>query len=367
MNTPQKTWIKHLREEIDAAYLYEVLSGLSTDPKEKDRFGRLQAIESRHVAAWMELLHSEKTTAIPRRPTLKARLMARVAKAWGAGWLRAVMLREEGHEVKSYLGLYRESTHQPTRDLALDLARDSAGHARELGDLMGRETEPWHRMGSGGLLRNIVYGFNDGLTANFGLIAGVVGAKADPHFILVSGLAGLIADALSMGASGYLAAKSEQEVYIHEKKMEAEEIRLMPELEAEELAIIYEAKGMQAETARDLANSVLEDPQKALEEKVREELGITSAALSPWREAWLTGLATAIGALIPVLPFFFWSGTTAIGLAFGLAMGVHFIVGAARSFFTGRNLWRSGLEMLIVGMGVAVIGYLIGEAITRWM
>ena len=125
-------------------------------------------------------------------------------------------------------------------------------HARELSEVMGREGEPWHVGGAGGLLRSIVYGFNDGLTANFGLVAGVIGASVTPHVVIITGLAGAIADALSMGSSGYLAAKSEAEVQAHQIEMERQEMRLMPELEEEELALIYEAKGLPPGTrARD--------------------------------------------------------------------------------------------------------------------
>src|SRR5574341_1123655 len=157
----------------------------------------------------------------------------------------------------------------------------------------------WHRTGSGGFLRNVVYGFNDGLTANFGLVAGVIGANVAPHIVLISGVAGMIADALSMGSSGYLAAKSEQEVYAHEIAMEQEEIRLMPELEEEELALVDEAKGIEAGRAREMAAEVMRDPVRALEEKVREELKIGAAHSTPLTEGWVTGTATAVGAFIP--------------------------------------------------------------------
>src|SRR5262249_50498712 len=140
------------------------------------------------------------------------------------------------------------------------LARESAHHAETLGTLAGRTGEPWHRVESGGFLRNVVYGFNDGLTANFGLVAGVIGAAVAPHVVLVSGVAGMFADALSMGASGFLAAKSEQEVYQHEIAMEKEEIRLMPDVEADELALLYEAKGLTREETRRRADQAIKDP-----------------------------------------------------------------------------------------------------------
>jgi VIT1/CCC1 family predicted Fe2+/Mn2+ transporter len=212
-----------------------------------------------------------------------------------------------------------------------------------------------------------VYGFNDGLTANFGLVAGVIGASAlqAHHTVIVAGIAGLIADALSMGSSGYLAAKSEQEVYANEIAMERDEIALMPEVERDELALIYEAKGMNPESAHALATEVMANPQRMLEEQVQEELGIGEPHMSPLREGWVTGCATAVGAFIPVFPFLIWTGATAVAIAFVLSMASHFLVGAARSVFTGRGVFRSGLDMFVVGLGVAVVGYFVGEWISR--
>jgi VIT1/CCC1 family predicted Fe2+/Mn2+ transporter len=246
------------------------------------------------------------------------------------------------------------------------MARESAEHWTSLSDLIGAAGEPWHRVSSGGFLRNVVYGFNDGLTANFGLIAGVIGAAVEPRFVVVSGIAGLLADSLSMGASGYLAAKSQQEVYTHEIELERQEIDQIPELEEEEMALIYQARGMEPRQARLAAAELMRQPQQALAEKVREELKISPAAMSPLREGLVTGIATAIGALIPVAPFFFLPATPAIGASFAISMASHFAVGAARSFFTGRSLLRSGTDMFAVGLGVAVLGYLVGDLLS-WL
>jgi len=212
-----------------------------------------------------------------------------------------------------------------------------------------------------------VYGFNDGLTANFGLVAGVIGAASDSahHTVILAGFAGLIADALSMGSSGYLAAKSEQEVYANEIAMERDEIALMPEVERDELALIYQAKGMSEESAEALATEVMGDPARMLDEQVREELGIGDPHMSPLREAWVTGLATAVGALIPVFPFLIWTGWTAIVVAFVVSMASHWLVGAMRSVFTGRSVFRSGLDMFVVGLGVAIVGYFVGEWLAK--
>jgi VIT1/CCC1 family predicted Fe2+/Mn2+ transporter len=170
-----------------------------------------------------------------------------------------------------------------------------------------------------------------------------------------------------MGASGYLAAKSEQEVYEHEIAMEREEIRLMPEVEEEELALVYEAKGIEPQRARTMAAEVMRDPGRALDEQVKEELKIGTAHATPLKEGWVTGVATAVGAFIPVAPFLLLSGPAAVWTAFAVAMLSHFGVGAARSFFTGRGLFRSGFDMFVVGLGVAGVGYLVGDLVAKWL
>src|SRR5258706_11001822 len=175
----------------------------------------------------------------------------------------------------------------------------------------------------------------------------------------------MFADALSMGASGYLAGKSEQEGYDHEIAMEKEEIRIMPEVEEEELSLVYQTKGIEAGVARKMAAEVMRDPQRALEEQVREELKIGEAHATPFKEGWVTGTATAVGAFIPVAPFLLFSGRTAAWTAFTIAMLSHFAVGAARSVFTGRGVLRSGFDMFVVGLGVAGAGYLVGDVVAK--
>jgi VIT1/CCC1 family predicted Fe2+/Mn2+ transporter len=308
------------------------------------------------------------TTEVPT-PSTGARLRAWAARRFGSQLLLPLLLEEEGREVKGYLSLYREAPSGAAGPTALKLARESKEHAERLASISGASAEPWHKTGAGGLLRNLVYGFNDGLTANFGLVAGMIGAQQSlasaEHAVLVAGLAGMVADALSMGSSGYLAAKSEREVFEHEIAMEQEEIRLMPELERDELALIYQMKGIPEPDARNLANTVMQDPQRALDEQVREELKIGEATSTPMREAWITGVATAFGAFIPVAPFLLGTGRWPIWTAFAVAMLSHFGVGAARSFFTGRGIFRSGLDMFLVGLGVAVVGYFVGERIVK--
>ena len=358
----------HWQDEADAAYLYDVLAAAEPDPAKKDIYRRLSVVEGRHLEIWAGLLEKHGQRIGPHRPTGRTRLLAFFGRKFGPSFLLPMLLAEEGREVKAYLDMHRMTERGVAgRDEALLLAKESAEHATTLNSVAGRTGEPWHKTGAGGFLRNVVYGFNDGLTANFGLVAGVIGASTSTqyHAVIVAGVAGLIADALSMGASGYLAAQSEHEVYQHEIAMERDEIALMPEIERDELALIYEAKGIDREHAHALATQVMGDAELMLAEQVQEELGISESATSPMREAWITGTATAIGALIPVLPFFVFSGRTAAIVAFAFAMLSHWVVGAARSVFTGRSVFRSGMDMFVVGLGVAAVGYFVGEWIAR--
>ena len=360
----------HWQDEADAAYLYRILAAAEPDPKKKDIYSRLADVEDRHVVVWSDLLTRHGHPPAKFRPSGRARLLARFGRWFGPGFLLPMLLEEEGREVKAYLDMHRETPRgAPGGAEALILARESADHATTLGEISGKGAEPWHRTASGGFLRNVVYGFNDGLTANFGLVAGVIGASSvnQHQAVVVAGVAGLIADALSMGSSGYLASKSEREVYEYEIAMERTEVDLMPEIERDELAVIYEAKGMDRTSAHTLATQIMADPQRMLKEQVQEELKIGELSMSPLREGWLTGLATAFGAAIPVFPFLLWHGATAIVISFAVSMLSHFVVGAARSVLTGRGVFRSGFDMFVVGMGVALVGYFFGGWIGRFI
>ncbi len=371
MTTPTdtSTWIHHLEDEADAAFLYRELARSEGDAHRARIYRELAEVEDRHVEMWRKLLAEHGNPVGVPSPSRGARFRAWVARRVGSGVLLPMLLEEEGREVKGYLRLYRSAPDAEAAPTALRLAQESKEHAGTLAQLAGSSGEPWHKTGAGGFLRNVVYGFNDGLTANFGLVAGMIGAQTSfdtvEHALIVAGLAGVVADALSMGASGYLAAKSEREVFEHEIAMEREEIRLMPELERDELSLLYQAKGIPTAQAEALATQVMTDPEQALAEKVREELKIGEATSTPMREAWITGTATALGALIPVAPFLFSTGPGAIWTSFALAMLSHFGVGAARSFFTGRGVFKSGLDMFLVGLGVAIAGYFLGEWVVK--
>lgn len=360
-----QSWDHHYADERDAAWLYRRLGEVDRDPHRRELFVKLADVEDHHTARWEELFRHAGRPVPEHTVSTRTRGLAWVAKTFGPRSVLPLILREEGREVRAYLGLARESSNSEMHQAAVDIAADSATHARELSEIMGRDGEPWHSGGAGGLLRSVVYGFNDGLTANFGLVAGVIGANLDPRAVIVTGVAGALADALSMGSSGYLAAKSEAEVQAHQIALEWQELRLMPDLEQDELAVIYEAKGLTREMARDLAKAIMKDPAGALAAQVSEELNIHPAELAPLKDGAVTGAATAFGAIIPILPFMLMPHGSAVWMSLAVSMAAHFGVGAARSLFTGRGIWVSGRDMFVVGFGVAALGYLIGEGLPR--
>src|SRR6266550_3187447 len=213
----------HWQDEADAAYLYRLLAAAEPDPKKSDVYSRLADVEDRHVVVWSDLLAKHGHSPTEFRPSGRARLLAMLGRWFGQNFLLPMLLEEEGREVKAYLDMHRATPRGAAGGAeALTLARESAEHAATLGEIAGKGVEPWHKTSSGGFLRNVVYGFNDGLTAHFGLVAGVIGAATvnQHQAVVVAGMAGLIADALSMGSSGYLASKSEREVYEYEIAME---------------------------------------------------------------------------------------------------------------------------------------------------
>jgi vacuolar iron transporter family protein len=356
----EPTWADHYRDEMDAAWLYRRLASGERDDRLRSIFERLAAVEDAHAGRWRELFAAHETPVPAHAPSLRTRVLAALAARFGSSAILPFVVADETREVGAYLRLADRTTQQ-THDTAVAIASESATHARELSEAIGGEGEPWHGAAGGGYLRSVVYGFNDGLTANFGLVAGVVGADVAPHIVIVTGIAGALADALSMGSSGYLAAKSEAEVTERQVSLERDEIRLMPDLEEEELALIYEAKGLSPARAKETAHALMRDPQRALETKVQEELRIQRPAVSPLADGVVTGAATAFGALIPLAPFLLMDATPAIWLSLTVSMLAHFGVGAARSVFTGRGLWASGRDMFLVGFGVAAIGYVIGD------
>jgi len=225
--------------------------------------------------------------------------------------------------------------------------------------MLGREK--WH-VTAGGWIGQAIYGVNDGLGAAFGVVSGVAGAtNANGQYVLLSGMAAMVASALSMGSGAYLATKSEREVFEAEMERERREIETHPEEEQEEMELFYQLKGFSPEEAKKLASKLAEQPEQLLKTLAHEELGLSEKSFpNHWRAAMSATASTAVGAIVPVLPFFFWSGVTGLMISFVISTAAHFAVGASKVLVTGRSWLKSGTEMTIVGLGEALVTYAIG-------
>jgi VIT1/CCC1 family predicted Fe2+/Mn2+ transporter len=243
---------------------------------------------------------------------------------------------------------------------AYDAGRATPGH---LMPTSVAEIGVRHKGYGGGNLRAAVFGVNDGLVSNASLIMGVAGASATAEFVVTSGVAGLLAGALSMAAGEYVSVRSQREMFEYQIALERDELAEYPEEEAEELALIYAARGMDLEEARRITRDLVRSPQTALDALAREELGLNPDDLgSPWGAAAFSFLAFAAGAVVPLVPFL-------VGLPLGSAVMVAaavagvalFGVGATLSLFTGRNAWLGGLRMVAIGGGAGLVTWFIGR------
>jgi len=362
-------WRANLQGELDGIAVYRGMADGSRNANLTELYNRLAATEERHAALWRERLASANAP-IPITPTVRARTLAFIARRFGPGWVASTMASAEAAAQDQY-------DNQPEA-AGTSLPADERSHARVLGELTrGVEGgilarfEGRHRAVGGNALRAAVLGANDGLVSNFSLVMGVAGAGGDRTAILVAGFAGLLAGALSMALGEWLSVQSARELYANQIAVEAAEIAEMPEEEEEELRLIYEAKGVPPEAARELAHRIISgDRAVAVDTMAREELGIDPEELggSAWVAAGTSFALFALGAIVPVLPFLFLTGTPAIiasALLAGLAL---FGVGAAITLVTGRGVLRSGLRQLAFGLAAAAItfgiGSLVGTAIS---
>ena len=280
--------------------------------------------------------------AVPEyAPDLRARMVAALVRRHGPRALRSVLVAMKVRGLSVY------SHAAPGHPLPTTL----------------EEVGKRHRGVSGGSnLRAAVFGINDGLVSNASLILGVAGASANSSVILLSGVAGLLAGAFSMAAGEYVSVRSQREMFEHQIGLERDELAQYPEEEAEELALIYAARGLSREDAQKLAKAIISDPAQALDTLAREELGLNPEDLgSPWGVAIFSFLSFAAGALVPLLPFFALSGGRALVISIGVTALALFAVGAAISLFTGRSAVRDGLRMLFIGAAAGALTYAIGK------
>lgn len=328
-------------EEMQSAWLYRVLAQVEHDAGKRALFGALAAAAEEQACIWARQMTADGEVA-PQGfvPTRRARVVAALLRRLGPRAIRPVLAAMKVRGISVY-GSAVPGHPMPTT-------------VEQVG---GR-----HRgVGSGGNLRAAVFGVNDGLVSNAALIMGVAGATADTAVILTSGVAGLLAGALSMAAGEYVSMRSQREMFEYQIGLEREELAEYPAEETEELALIYHARGVPLERARELAAALMQQPEHALDTLAREELGLNPDDLgSPWGAAASSFAAFTGGAVLPLLPFLLPLGWPPVPAAAGLAMLGLFGVGATLSLFTGRGALRSGLRMVLIGGGAGVVTYLIG-------
>jgi VIT1/CCC1 family predicted Fe2+/Mn2+ transporter len=345
--------------ELDAAHLYRFLAGREKDPQRASLLREMAETESRHARVMEQGL---KAAGVPvpsrHRLSFKISVLKMLARIGGPGAVYPLLHGTEISGVADYAS-------QDARTAAL--APEERSHARTLGQLSrgaGSHPERWHRSAGGGTLRAAVFGVNDGLVSNMSLVMGFAGASADASFVLLAGLSGLIAGATSMAAGEYVSMKAQRELLERQIELEAAELAVSPEEERAELALIYRGKGLPRAEAETLATHLSEDRDVALDTLVREELGLDPSELgSPQGAAIGSFLAFAVGAILPVLPYFF--GASAIHVAISVAIGTVslFTVGAVLSLFTGRSALFSGGRQLLIGAVAAALTFGLGTVV----
>jgi len=372
MHADHKRYQNNFREEVNSAFLYRVAAELEEDKTLSGVYIRLAETEEKHAALWGEQLEDAGVAVPSRDPEFRSRALAWLARRMGPSVITQVMASTEMSGRTMY-------DSQPEAD-GTSLPADERSHAVIL-DALREETsagvrgsalarlEGRHKAVGGNALRAAVLGANDGLVSNTSLVMGVAGAAFSASAVLLSGLAGLLAGAISMALGEWLSVQSSRELHQSQIATEREEILAMPEAEAEELALIYEAKGMSAAEATKAATDIMGDPDAFLDTKVREELGIDPDELggSAWEAAFASFFLFAIGAIIPVVPFFFIAGTAAIITSLALAGAGLFLLGAATALVTGTGVLRTGSRSLLLGLAAAGatfgIGSLLGGAV----
>ena len=366
----QQAW----RDEMASARNYRALAERERNPDRRAILLRLADAEDKHAANWTARLRE-----LGAEPGEYCESFIERARRWillQSGTDNAVAKLEaaENGADAMYDDLAKIAPNEQVRAELIEAQREEQAHSRVLGEftqpaipLAQRKldkilgAERWHVRG-GSWIGQAIYGLNDGLGAAFGVVSGVAGAtNVNSEFVLLSGIATAIASALSMGSGAYLATKSEREVYQAEVERERVEIETNPEQEREEMELFYELKGFSPEESKRMAARLAEQPEHLLTALAHEELGLSERTFpKPWRAAVSATLSTAVGAFIPVIPFFTMTGTAALIASFIVSTVAHFVIGASKVIVTGRSWLKSGAEMTIVGLGEAVITYAIG-------
>ncbi|MGZ4201208.1 MAG: VIT1/CCC1 transporter family protein [Thermoleophilaceae bacterium] len=372
--------LKAWRGEIEAGAVYELIATRLDDRRAEimRKMAEAEGGHRRRLEARMQELGIPVPDPSDVRLSPWLRMQAKIAP------IDRLLAAREAAEDGEVDDLYKRSTGDPETDALLrSIRKEERSHsmavqemrsgdgAREpspvavpgaqarLDRILGRET--WHQRG-GSWISGAIYGANDGLAAVFGIVTGVSGATGGSSFVLTAGLAGAVASSLSMATGAFLAERSEAEVVAANVDRERQEIEEHPEEEIEELSLFYQLKGVDPATADQLAQRLAQEPDAMLKALSAEEFGVSEHPGNPAQAAAAAGLSTGVGAIIPVIPFIFYTGTTAIVLAAIVSLVAHFLVGAAKSLVTLRSWWSAGLEMTLAGVIVGGATYLVGLA-----
>jgi VIT1/CCC1 family predicted Fe2+/Mn2+ transporter len=349
---------KYLKSELSAMALYSSLAGIESDPERSHVFQDLKDSELRHAEVWAGKLGMDEMP-FGSLGTVGLLCVA-VAKLFGTNAVIPLLLWEEAGELRDYY---------PDPE-AKDVAKDERHHERVLKGLARGQTTPvpiWEEgqsaTSASGNLRAAVLGVNDGLVSNFSLVMGVSGGTDNADFVLLAGIAGLLAGAFSMAAGEYVSMRSQRDIYEHELRKEKIKIRDWPDEEQYKLELVYRAKGLTEDEARLIAKRLMSDPKVALDTMAREELGLDPDELgSPWGAAFASLAAFFGGAITPILPFLFNTGNGTVVSAILSALAL-LVVGGFLAVMSGNRPYWGALRMLFVGSAAATVTYGIGSLI----
>jgi VIT1/CCC1 family predicted Fe2+/Mn2+ transporter len=338
--------------EKESAWLYRRVAAAEPDARKRRLFEQLAAAAEEQAARWEQAAaRGADHAAAPRSftPALRARIVAQLLRRFEPRALRPVLAAMKLRGLSVYSAPAGATAALGGHPMPTSLAEVGARHRSSLG----------------GSLRAAVFGVNDGLVSNMSLVLGVAGAGVGGGYVLTAGAAGLLAGALSMAAGEYVSVRSQREMYEYQMALEREELREYPEEEAEELALIYQARGVDLEQARAVSRTLLARPEQALDVLAREELGLNPDDLgSPWRAAGASFVTFAAGAALPLVPFIARLSATPAIVAAAVITGVAlFAVGLGLSLFTGRDALRSALRMVLIGGGAGTLSFLVGRAL----
>lgn len=358
---------KNLQTEVDASFLYSRLAEAETDSTVANVFREMSVIERGHAEALLKKMNPGVIPVYPA-PSVRARLLNTIGKVLGYEFVLGVLMDTEKSLSSAVI-----NTKNKNR---LPLTGSETNHVKILQSILENESrvtgsniakfEIRHRSVGGNALRAAVLGGNDGLVSNFSLVMGVAGATAGGSGVLLAGIAGLLAGALSMALGEWISVKSSQELHENQMQLEMEELETNPAGEQKELALIYIAKGIPEVQAHNMAAEIMSNKDQAHEVLVKEELGINVEELkgSAMEAAIYSFMLFAIGAVIPVIPFLFTSGMRAIIISVISSAAGLFLIGSVITLFTGKSIWYSGFRQVIFGLLAAAVTFEIGKLIS---